>query len=204
MSESTIPFNTPKEFLNGPTETAPSANPAIDIVKFGDTQEGVKLKIARPDPRQFVPAEIIYHDPRYENEWGKLDYATPGSAAVDLRAAIDVPVILNPGECKMISSGVAIHLNNPNFMLNTHPRSGLGYKNGIVLGNLTGVIDSDYTGTIGIPLWNRSDVPFTVNPGDRISQLVVVPVWHLALKEVESFSASSERGDSGWGSSGVK
>ncbi|QQV92145.1 dUTPase [Klebsiella phage vB_KpM_FBKp24] len=163
-----------------------------------------RVRLGELDPRNFVAAEIIYHDPRYENEWGKLDYATPGSAAVDLRAAIDAPVVLNPGECKMISSGVAIHLNNPNFMLNTHPRSGLGYKNGIVLGNLTGVIDSDYTGTIGIPLWNRSDVPFTVNPGDRISQLVVVPVWHLALKEVKSFSASSERGDSGWGSSGVK
>lgn len=156
------------------------------------------------DKRIFLDAEVIYHDPRYVNEWGKLDYATPGSAAVDLRASIDEPVVLNPGECKMIPSGVAIHLNNPNFMLNTHPRSGLGYKNGIVLGNLTGIIDSDYQDVIGIPAWNRSNTAFVINPGDRIAQLIVVPIWHLNLIEVDEFSETSERGKNGFGSSGVK
>ena len=192
----------PKEILNYfKTETGA----IIHHSQLGSTVDTVqRFRIADPDPRQFIPAEIIYHDSRYETEWGKLGYATPGSAAVDLRAAIDEPLVLNPGECKMISSGVAIHLNNPNFMLNTHPRSGLGYKNGIVLGNLTGIIDSDYQNIIGIPAWNRSDVPFTINPGDRIAQLIVVPIWHLDLKEVTEFSASSERGTNGFGSSGVK
>lgn len=154
--------------------------------------------------RQIVNAEIIYHDPRYESEWGLLDYATPGSAALDLRAATHENITLNPGECKMIPSGVAIHLNNPNFMLTTHPRSGLGYKHGIVLGNLTGIIDSDFMGEIGIPLWNRSNTVFTVNPGDRICQLITLPIYHLNLKRVDAFSETSERGVNGWGSSGVK
>lgn len=156
------------------------------------------------DRRNFVKAEIIYHDPRYEAEWGKLDYATSGSAALDLRACIEEPLVLEPGECKLISSGVAIHLNNPNFMLNIHPRSGLGFKHGIVLGNLTGVVDSDYQNVIGIPAWNRSSVPFTINPGERIAQLITVPIFHLALQEVEEFTAASERGLGGFGSSGVK
>lgn len=156
------------------------------------------------DARKFIPAEIIYHDQRYKTEWGKLDYATAGSAAVDLRAAIDEPIELKPGECKLISSGVAIFLNNPNFMLNTHPRSGLGYKHGIVLGNLTGIIDSDYQNVIGIPAWNRSDVEFTINPGDRIAQLILVPIYHLKLTEVDEFTTVSERGTNGFGHSGVK
>lgn len=156
------------------------------------------------NPKNQLTAEIIYHDKRYGSEWGKLDYATSGSAALDLRACVASEVVINPGETYMVSSGISIHLKNPNFMMNLHPRSGLGAKQGIVLGNLTGIIDSDYTGEMGIPLWNRGKHPFTIEPGARVAQLIVVPIYHLDLIEVEEFSSSTERGAGGFGHSGTK
>lgn len=158
-----------------------------------------------PESTQRIPAEIIYTDSRYGTDWPKLGQATAGSAALDVRAAIPEAITLAPGECKLISTGVKIHLNNPNYAMLLLPRSGLGTKHGVVLGNLVGLIDSDYQGDIGIPVWNRNHgKAFTIEPGERISQLMVVPVYQLEFNEVTEFSAASGRGEGGFGSSGTK
>lgn len=128
-------------------------------------------------------------------------YATAGSAGLDLRACIDAPLELAPGASHLIPTGVAIHLADPGYAAVILPRSGLGHKHGIVLGNLVGLIDSDYQGPLLVSCWNRSPVPYTVNPLDRIAQLVVLPVVQAEFRVVESFEASS-RGEGGFGSSG--
>jgi len=128
-------------------------------------------------------------------------YATPGSAALDLRACIDECLTLQPGETKLIPTGLAVHLSNPSFAGMILPRSGLGHKHGIVLGNLVGLIDSDYQGQLFVSLWNRSTEPFEIKAMERIAQYVVVPVQQVAFNVVESFEAT-ERAEGGFGSTG--
>ena len=128
-------------------------------------------------------------------------YATSGAAGLDLRACIDAPLALQPGESQLLSSGMAIHVADPGYAAVILPRSGLGAKNGIVLGNLVGLIDSDYQGPLMISLWNRGRAAFTIQPLDRIAQLVVVPVVQVELQVVEEFAASA-RGSGGFGSTG--
>jgi dUTP pyrophosphatase len=128
-------------------------------------------------------------------------YATPGSAGLDLRACIPAPVELKPGHTELIPSGIAIHLAEPGLAAIVLPRSGMGHKHGIVLGNLVGLIDSDYQGQIFVSIWNRGSNLFMLNPMERIAQLVVVPVVQVGFKVVEEFGASS-RGTGGFGSTG--
>ena len=129
-------------------------------------------------------------------------YATPGSAGLDLRACLDVPLTLLPGQTRMLSTGIAIHIADPGYCAMILPRSGLGSKNGIVLGNLVGLIDSDYQGPLMCAMWNRGDTAFTLQPMDRIAQLVIVPVLQVGFDIVEDFSASG-RGAGGFGSTGA-
>ena len=128
-------------------------------------------------------------------------YATPGAAGLDLRACMEAPLTLAPGESQLVSSGIAIHVGDPGYAAVVLPRSGLGAKSGIVLGNLVGLIDSDYQGPLMISVWNRGKAPFTLQPLDRIAQLVVVPVVQVQFDVVEEFQASS-RGAGGFGSTG--
>lgn len=128
-------------------------------------------------------------------------YATAGAAGLDLRACVDAPLVLGPGESRLVCSGIAIHVGDPGYAAVVLPRSGLGAKSGIVLGNLVGLIDSDYQGPLMISVWNRGKAPFTIQPLDRIAQLVVVPVVQVEFEVVEEFTASA-RGASGFGSTG--
>ena len=138
-------------------------------------------------------------DPRLRDNLPQ--YSTAGAAGLDLRACIDKPLELAPGAADLVPSGIAIHLADPGLAAVVVPRSGLGHKHGIVLGNLVGLIDSDYQGQVMVSLWNRSEAAFTINPMDRIAQLVVVPVVQMKLNVVEEFSVS-ERGAGGFGSTG--
>lgn len=128
-------------------------------------------------------------------------YATPGSAGLDLRACIDQVLTLQPGETELIPTGMAIHIGTPDLAALILPRSGLGHKHGIVLGNLVGLIDSDYQGQLFVSCWNRSQTPFVLNPMERIAQLVIVPVSRIGFNVVDDFG-SSERGENGFGSTG--
>ncbi|HFC0169536.1 TPA: dUTP diphosphatase [Neisseria gonorrhoeae] len=128
-------------------------------------------------------------------------YATEGSAGLDLRACLNEEVVLQPGETFLVPTGLAIYLANPAYAAVLLPRSGLGHKHGIVLGNLVGLIDSDYQGELKVSLWNRSSEPFTVKPFERIAQMVIVPVVQASFKRVEEFVGSS-RGEGGFGSTG--
>lgn len=128
-------------------------------------------------------------------------YATPGAAGLDLRACIDAPITLVPGSTTLIPTGMAIHLDTPELAAMILPRSGLGHKHGIVLGNLVGLIDSDYQGQIFVSCWNRGHEPFVLNPMERIAQLVVVPVVQVGFNIVEEFT-ESKRGEGGFGSTG--
>ncbi|GLS05557.1 deoxyuridine 5'-triphosphate nucleotidohydrolase [Chitiniphilus shinanonensis] len=128
-------------------------------------------------------------------------YATTGAAGLDLRACIDAPVVLAPGATTLVPSGMAIHLADPGLAAMVLPRSGLGHKHGIVLGNLVGLIDSDYQGQVFVSVWNRGHTSFTIQPLERIAQLVVVPVVQMQLNVVDEFDLS-ERGDGGFGSTG--
>jgi dUTP pyrophosphatase len=128
-------------------------------------------------------------------------YATPGAAGLDLRACIDAPLVIKPGETHLVPTGMAIHLADPGLAAMILPRSGLGHKHGIVLGNLVGLIDSDYQGQIFVSSWNRGNEAFTLNPLDRLAQLVVVPVVQVAFNIVDEFDTSA-RGAGGFGSTG--
>jgi len=128
-------------------------------------------------------------------------YATSGSAGLDLRACIDAPITLAPGQTELVPTGIAIHLDDPGLAAVILPRSGLGHKHGIVLGNLVGLIDSDYQGQIFVSTWNRGNAPFVLNPMERLAQLIVVPVVQVELNVVDDFAASS-RGAGGFGSTG--
>jgi len=140
-------------------------------------------------------------DSRIGNEFPLPDYATTGSAGMDLRACIDNSMSLEPGETKLIPTGIAIHIADPSLAATILPRSGLGHKHGVVLGNLVGLIDSDYQGQIFISCWNRSDTAFEINPGDRMAQLVFLPVVMAKFDIVDEFD-SSDRGEGGFGHSG--
>ena len=128
-------------------------------------------------------------------------YATDGSAGLDLRAMVKAPLLLEPGQTELLPTGMAIHISDPGYAGMILPRSGLGHKHGIVLGNLVGLIDSDYQGELMVSCWNRGSQPFTVDPGERIAQLVIVPVMQVQLEQVETFT-NSERGSGGFGHSG--
>jgi dUTP pyrophosphatase len=144
----------------------------------------IDLKILDPRMRDQLPA-----------------YATPGSAGLDLRACIDAPLIIEPGSTHLVPTGLAIHVADPGYAAVILPRSGLGHKNGIVLGNLVGLIDSDYQGQLMISTWNRGTTSFTLNPFERLAQLVIVPVIQAEFNIVEEFGLS-ERGAGGFGSTG--
>lgn len=140
-------------------------------------------------------------DPRLGHEIALPDYATAGSAGLDLRACLDAPVILNPGETLLIPTGLAIHIGDPHLAAILLPRSGLGHKHGIVLGNLVGLIDADYQGQVFISCWNRGAEPFSINIGERIAQMVFVPVVQVAFEQVTEFD-TSVRGEGGFGHTG--
>ena len=145
--------------------------------------------------------ELKILDPRVGKEFPLPEYATGGSAGLDLRACIDNTMSLEPGETKLIPTGIAVHMGDPSIAATILPRSGLGHKHGIVLGNLVGLIDSDYQGQIFISCWNRSDTAFVINPGDRMAQLVFLPVIQVKFDVVEEFDMSI-RGEGGFGHSG--
>jgi dUTP pyrophosphatase len=130
-------------------------------------------------------------------------YATPGSAGLDLRACLDAPLVLAPGHSQLIPTGLSIHIGDPTLCAMLLPRSGLGHKHGIVLGNLVGLIDSDYQGPLMVSCWNRGQAAFTIEPMERIAQMVIVPVVQAAFRRVEVFDASS-RGEGGFGSTGKR
>ena len=142
-------------------------------------------------------------DARFGGEWPLPDYATEHSAGLDLRAALDAPLELVPGQTALVPSGLAIHIADPGLCAVILPRSGLGHKHGIVLGNGTGLIDADYQGPLMISTWNRGDSAYTIAPGDRIAQLVLLPVVRAALQVVDTFEQSA-RGEGGFGHTGVQ
>ncbi len=149
------------------------------------------------------PIEVKLLDPRFGDEWPLPAYATEASAGLDLRAAIEAPLVLPGGDTALVPSGLSIHLSDPELCAVVLPRSGLGHRHGIVLGNGTGLIDADYQGPLLISLWNRSADAFTIQPGDRIAQLVVLPVTRVSLRVVDTF-ADSARGEGGFGHTGVR
>ncbi|MEO5342839.1 MAG: dUTP diphosphatase [Gammaproteobacteria bacterium SHHR-1] len=147
------------------------------------------------------PVELKILDPRLGSEFPLPQYATPGSAGMDLRAMLQEPLQLGPGACELIPTGFAVHMQDQNLAAVILPRSGLGHKHGIVLGNLTGLIDSDYQGQLFVSCWNRGSQPFRIEIGERIAQLMFLPVVQVRFEQVSQF-AQSERGEGGFGSSG--
>ncbi|MGQ4581949.1 dUTP diphosphatase [Lysobacter sp. F60174L2] len=147
--------------------------------------------------------ELKILDPRFGTDWPLPEYATAASAGLDLRAALDDALTLQPGDAALVPSGLAIHLGDPGLCAVILPRSGLGHKHGIVLGNGTGLIDADYQGPLMISLWNRGNEAFTMQPGDRIAQLVVLPIVRATLQVVDEFETSA-RGAGGFGHTGVR
>lgn len=143
-------------------------------------------------------------DARLGNEIEMPHYGTPGSAGLDLRACIETSMVIQPGETVLIPTGMAIHLNDPGYAAMLLPRSGLGHKHGIVLGNLVGLIDSDYQGPLMVSCWNRGQTPFTVEIGERIAQMVIVPVLQPLFTQVEDFGDATQRGEGGFGSTGTQ
>lgn len=142
-------------------------------------------------------------DPRFGAEWPLPEYATAASAGLDLRAALDAPLELAPGDVALVPTGLALHIADPTLCAVILPRSGLGHRHGIVLGNGTGLIDADYQGPLQVSVWNRGREAFTMQPGDRIAQLVVLPIVRARLEVVETFEASA-RGAGGFGHTGVR
>jgi len=145
--------------------------------------------------------ELKILDPRLGRDYPLPSYATDGSAGIDLRACLDEPLVIKPQETHLISTGMAIHLQDPNTAATILPRSGLGHKHGIVLGNLVGLIDSDYQGPLMVSCWNRGTEPYTVTPGERIAQLVIMPILKANFSIVSEFNLS-DRGQGGFGSTG--
>lgn len=142
-------------------------------------------------------------DPRMGSEFPLPAYATDGAAGMDLRACLDAPLELAPGASALVATGIAIHIGDPGYAAVILPRSGLGHKHGIVLGNGVGLIDADYQGPLMVSCWNRSSAPYTIAPGDRIAQLVVLPVARAAFRVVDAFEASA-RGAGGFGHTGTR
>jgi dUTP pyrophosphatase len=156
------------------------------------------LKVTQTQRR---PLKVRILDARIGKEFPLPQYATSGSAGLDLRACIDAPLLLEPGKSELLPTGLSIYVEDPGLAAVILPRSGLGHKHGVVLGNLVGLIDSDYQGPLMVSVWNRSREPYTVQPGERIAQLIVVPVVQVELDIVEDFAATS-RGGGGFGHSG--
>jgi dUTP pyrophosphatase len=150
--------------------------------------------------KQKIEVKIL--DPRLGSEFPLPTYATTGSAGIDLRACLNEPLQLSPGQTELVPTGMAIHIGDPGLAAVILPRSGLGHKHGIVLGNLVGLIDSDYQGSLMVSCWNRGNDVFTINPGERLAQLVVIPVLQVDFAIVSDFN-KSERGEGGFGSSGL-
>ena len=150
-----------------------------------------------------LPIKLKILDKRLGDQIPLPDYATDGSAGLDLRACIDMPLSLTPGATELINTGLAIHIDDPTVAATILPRSGLGHKHGIVLGNLIGLIDSDYQGPLMISCWNRSNNTYTIEPGERIAQLVMMPVLKARFNIVNEFDATN-RGTGGFGSSGTQ
>ena len=148
---------------------------------------------------QVIKLKIL--DPRLGSEFPLPEYATDGSAGLDLRACLEAPVVLEPGQTELVPTGLAIHLDDPGLAAVLLPRSGLGHKHGIVLGNLVGLIDSDYQGQVFVSAWNRGGSAFTIQPGERIAQMVIVPVVRARFEVVEDFQETA-RGAGGFGHSG--
>jgi len=149
------------------------------------------------------PLEVKVLDPRFGAEWPLPAYATEASAGLDLRAALAGALTLAPGDTALVPSGLAIHIGDPTLCAVVLPRSGLGHRHGIVLGNGTGLIDADYQGPLLISTWNRGSEPFTIEPGDRIAQLVILPIVRATLQVVDTFTDSA-RGSGGFGHTGVR
>ena len=147
--------------------------------------------------------EVKLLDPRFGDEWPLPAYATEASAGMDLRAALEVELVLAPGDAALVPSGLSIHVADPGLCALVLPRSGLGHRHGIVLGNGTGLIDADYQGPLLISVWNRGHEAFTIQPGDRIAQVLVLPVVRVSLQVVDTF-ADSARGTGGFGHTGVR
>ena len=150
-----------------------------------------------------IDLQVRLLDPRLGREWPLPNHATEGSAGIDLRAALDAPLVLAPGDTALVPSGMAIHIGDAGLCAVVLPRSGLGHKHGIVLGNGTGLIDADYQGPLMISVWNRGREAFTIEPGDRIAQLVLLPVVRARLQVVDTFNDSA-RGAGGFGHTGVR
>ncbi len=150
-----------------------------------------------------TPIQLKILDPRIGTEFEIPDYATNGSAGMDLRACVDEETTVAPGQTILIPTGLSIYVADPSLAAVLLPRSGLGHKHGIVLGNLTGLIDSDYQGPLMVSLWNRSDIEFTVQPGDRIAQMIFVPIVQAQFDIVDEF-VESDRASGGFGHTGVK
>jgi len=148
---------------------------------------------------QVIKLKIL--DPRLGSEFPLPEYATDGSAGLDLRACVEAPVVLEPGQTELVPTGLAIHLDDPGLAAVLLPRSGLGHKHGIVLGNLVGLIDSDYQGQVFVSAWNRGGAAFTIQPGERIAQMVIVPVVRARFEVVDDFEETA-RGAGGFGHSG--
>jgi deoxyuridine 5'-triphosphate nucleotidohydrolase len=147
------------------------------------------------------PLKVKILDERIGREMPLPAYATNGSAGMDLRACLNAPLVLEPGRAELVPTGLAIYVEDPSLAAVILPRSGLGHKHGIVLGNLVGLIDSDYQGQLMVSVWNRGREPYTIPPGERIAQLIIVPVVQVELEVVEDFTAT-HRGGGGFGSSG--
>jgi deoxyuridine 5'-triphosphate nucleotidohydrolase len=147
------------------------------------------------------PLKVRILDPRVGKDFPLPQYATAGSAGLDLRACLDKPLTLEPGRAELLPTGLAIYVEDPGLAAVVLPRSGLGHRHGLVLGNLVGLIDSDYQGQLMVSCWNRGQEPYTIQPGERIAQLVVVPVVQVELQVVEDFAAT-QRGAGGFGHSG--
>ena len=158
---------------------------------------------SHPVSASLQPLQVKLLDPRFGDSWPLPAYATEASAGMDLRAATEAPLVLAPGDTALIPSGLAVHVADPNLCAIILPRSGLGHRHGIVLGNGTGLIDADYQGPLLISVWNRGREAFTIEPGDRIAQLVVVPIVRVALQVVDTFTDST-RGSGGFGHTGVR
>ena len=161
----------------------------------------VTNSLGSPGSSQSLKVRIL--DARIGKEFPLPAYATPGSAGLDLRACLDAPLTLAAGKAELIPTGLAIHLDDPGLAAVILPRSGLGHKHGVVLGNLVGLIDSDYQGQLMVSCWNRGSVDFIVQPGERIAQMVIVPVVQVKLEVVDDFAASA-RGAGGFGHTGTR
>ena len=151
-----------------------------------------------------MKVQVKVLDSRLGNEWPMPTYATTGSAGLDLRACVDAATVIEPGQTVLVKTGLSIYIEDPHFAGLILPRSGLGHKHGIVLGNLVGLIDSDYQGQLMVSAWNRSTTEFVLQPMERLAQMVIVPVIQAQFNVVQEFGEASERGVGGYGSTGTK